>query len=244
MNKTKTPNELFFEQLEAAANGIKAFDGFEAVQMSPDIISRAGMANMSATASDGVELLSMSGKVITAKINVSMAATGGNNLPRAYAAIFGYSAAMSNYSRVPAVIPGVSIIGTLTRASENLVLVSENGAAVQQEIEISTNEVPYLAVLGNLASAKFKIAGIRAQTNNPLQLAESITIHNQSLFGREERNSVRPADFVTPEQNIPGIVNIPLNIEMDKYKTMIIPFRSDIAGLTYNLSIYIQYFDL
>ena len=252
--------KTFMQSLKEDMANFNGFDAFEAPKLDRNLTKTAALAGMSADAKtlilgnqgndidDITFMKSPSGaNTVKAQINLFLQPTNGV-LNISYGVLFGNAAAMSNYSRIPKEIPNVNIIGTSVVNNENLQIDSQDNLGNATSVIVSGGNVPYTGFLGNLASSKFIINGIRASVNNILyvsQFDQPIVVVARSLFGKGSDNSFTPSSFISPDQNQSLVVDIPVKIFMDKYKSLVIPIESGLgAGLIYKLSMYITAFDL
>lgn len=227
------------------------FDGFELSKIPVGVQAAAGKAALDKQTTETDLNLQFSkspggATKTTAKLTVQLRPGTVVNIEKAYGVLFGFIAAMSNYSKVVKNIDDVTIVAVEPSGNENLKITSENGDGDRSEVIISTGVVAYNSFMGNLAASRFNCTGIRCSLNSANyieQFSENITIYRRSMFGRATENSFNPASFIDPQQNQQLVVDVPVDFAVDKYTQLIVPVLTKYPDMVYTLDMYIEHID-
>lgn len=133
---------------------------------------------------------------------------------------------------------GVNVAGF-----NNVVRVTHVNGANTDITTISCNEVPYPSFLSANNQDLFLISNIRYSLNDPTQLsqfAQTFEMRQKSLFGAGAANPLSPVSFKTPEQFQAGIIDIPVNIPVDKETYLVVGVAALV--ISFSLAVFVQRF--
>lgn len=111
-------------------------------------------------------------------------------------------------------------------------------------IEILCTQVPYPTFLSSMGKDLFRISNIRYTLQDPTQVAqyqEGMQLRTLSLFGKAGQNSLSPNSFKKPEQFQAGIIDMPVNVDVDKETALVVSMTPLVVSIT--LSIFVSKFN-
>lgn len=106
---------------------------------------------------------------------------------------------------------------------------------------IRCNQVAYGTLLNAIASDRFVINNIRyniPDTSKINQFANQIGVHNLSLFGKFDSDYVSPNSFKDPKYYQAGIIDIPLNVGIDKQKGLSFYLNYDCTEINWSVFVW------
>ena len=105
---------------------------------------------------------------------------------------------------------------------------------------VNCPQVAYGSLLDSINSDVFKINNIRyfVPAANTNQLSNQILLLSKSIFGKTQDDYVDPNLFVTGKTHNTNIADIPLNMEINKYKG--IGFYIDYNCVSFNWSVFVE----
>lgn len=105
------------------------------------------------------------------------------------------------------------------------------------EVILSCDQVAYSTLLDSISSDRFVLNNIRytVPTGSETQFSQQIVLLRQSLFGTTNNNYVSPQAYLTPGQYQPNIVDVPLNIGVDKNLLISTYFQPGVTSFTWTV---------
>lgn len=142
--------------------------------------------------------------------------------------------------------PGGSFVvtGGIHDALPTLVRVAHTVGANTDNIDITCNQVNYPTFLSSMGKDLFRLSNIRYTLNDPTQLvqfAELLEFRTKSLFGKGGQNPISVSSFKDPNQFQNGIIDIPVNVDIDKETALVISMAPIVVSVT--LSVFVSKFN-
>lgn len=163
------------------------------------------------------------------------------------AAIFGQIHYEGGYARgIVNPAPGGSFVvtGGIHDALPTTVRIAHTVGANTDNINITCNQINYPSFLSSMGKDLFRLSNIRYTLNDPTQLsqfAELMEFRTKSLFGKGGQNPVSISSFKKPEQFQNGIIDIPVNVDIDKETALVVSLAPLVVSIT--LSVFVSKFN-
>lgn len=104
---------------------------------------------------------------------------------------------------------------------------------------IRTSDVPYASLLASTNSNTFNINLIRytVTAGQEVQYANAILITNETMFGKFTSDPINPEAFKNPEQQQDNIIDMDIEVDINKQKGLALMAGYDIVTFRFNLFI-------
>lgn len=112
-------------------------------------------------------------------------------------------------------------------------------------IEVSCNQVPYPQFLLNAAVDIYRVSNIRYSISSASaldQFSNKFEFSKETIFGLKGRNPVSPISFKKPENDQDTIIDMPLNVGMDKDTAIVLSITDSVAPFEVTLSFFVEMF--
>lgn len=171
-----------------------------------------------------------------------------NNIPEDLdVAVFGFSPVESGYSGLALPTTGGTLDvggGTSVGLPLNYNFTHTNGANIDT-IQVSCNQLAYPSFLQSSAIDLYWIDNIRYSIDNAAvldQFNNKFEFRVQSIFGKEEKNPLSVISFKKPENEQDTIIDIPIDVIMDKEKCIVMSISDTVAPFEVTLSCFVRRF--
>ena len=166
------------------------------------------------------------------------------------APIFGVIDRYSGYSKVISLPAGVTVNSIAYGvdkgiADANKMVIEYTDGTNEDKIEVTCQQNPYPLLLESTRTDLLRAQGVRLSLSDSTavsQFDQQFNVVKRSMTGRSVNDSLTPSQYKQPTQFQTGIVDLPVNISVDKETTItcgIIPQ----AGLAISFSFFAAQFD-
>lgn len=114
-------------------------------------------------------------------------------------------------------------------------------------VDITCNQVPYPTFLQATGNDVFRISNIRYILSNPAdtnQYTQLFSFKTKTLFGKAAENAVSVNAYKKPEQFQAGVIDIPVNADIDKETLILLNIANGLTAYpaTIQISVFVERF--
>jgi len=114
-------------------------------------------------------------------------------------------------------------------------------------IDITCNQVPYPTFLDATGNDVFRISNIRYILTNPadtIQYTQLFSFKTKTLFGKDAGNAVSVNAYKKPEQFQAGVIDIPVNADIDKETYILLNMATGASAYPFSvqISVFVEKF--
>ena len=162
-------------------------------------------------------------------------------------AVLGFSKLDSGYLGIVLPTTGgtVAVAYGTNNALPNAVEFTHVNGLNTDVITVTCPQTPYPSFLQSSAVDRYRINNIRYSISNSLiqqQFSNTFSFRDNSIFGLSKANPLSPITFKNPMNEQDGIIDIPVQENMDKEKCILLSIHNT-AAFSVTLSFFVEYFD-
>lgn len=163
-------------------------------------------------------------------------------------AVLGAAMAEAGYNNILTLPP----TGTLTVeygtnvALPNTMEFTHTVGANTDIIQVSCNQLPYPQFLKDASTDIYRVSNIRYSISDAAaldQFSNKFEFRKGTIFGLEGKNPVSVISYKKPENDQDTIIDMPLNVGMDKDTAIVLSVTDSVAPFEITLSFFVEMFE-